>query len=244
MEDMIDPVVVLLNEQGSRLTPKQFQQAEYVTYSDLDLKMNNEMKKTYEINMINRRDKEKLRKLWKDHTEIASVFGSSSELSSRYVGSYLFNLKRLYQLLTTKDGFNFRGSGERVDFNGREWHKNELPSDPEVVASFFTKVLDLSASKFKEGASLNPKLAIDQEQHLLGYTDIPKVNTLNKEMVGLLSLTPPGFIPHFQLIQDQRLVEVLSGDYNLFFGIMMVVRVLWKKHKGSKKYYFVNEAYS
>lgn len=91
--------------------------------------------------------KTRLRKVYKQYQEYMTVFTNIGMISPKYLKANHFVIKRLFAMFDNYADYNYEGcgrlkKGRKVTFRGNRWKKKEMPTDPEIVASFFTAVLD------------------------------------------------------------------------------------------------------
>lgn len=91
--------------------------------------------------------KTRFRKVYKEYQKYMAMFANIGMISPKYLKATYFVMKRLFTMFGDYSSYNYEGcgrlkKGRKVTFKGNRWKKRELPTDPEIVATFFTAVLD------------------------------------------------------------------------------------------------------
>jgi hypothetical protein len=113
--------------------------------------------------------------------------GYTTIISSKFANKHYYVLKRLRCLVENPQDFNPRGGSKFMTYKGQLWTR-DYPSDPELVATIFCRLLDDGYFSIKE----------KQKTGVLHYIDALKPNTkMVEDQYGLINTQPQGYLPYY-----------------------------------------------
>jgi hypothetical protein len=75
--------------------------------------------------------------------DLYEVFNSPALIHMKYMNLHMYVIKRMSHLIVNPEDYNPEGCGGDFHYQGSTWNEG-FPSDPEIISSIFTHLLDFS----------------------------------------------------------------------------------------------------